>query len=318
MLLNFDAMKKLFVLASASLFMFAVASAQKFDPHFGLGVGVGTTGIAIDASGTFNNYLGARIGVDIVPKIKLSTELDLGTEGSNRKISELTNEINDLNVQLANAGMEQVDLSQFPNGNLPNQMDVKAKLDNTTYHFLVDVYPFGGKSSFHVTAGAYYGPSEIISVYNSEDGFLRPITAYNEAIKYAQGKPTTDNVRQVVDQYGLKMIGAELGDYFITPDPAENGNVKATLEVKKFRPYVGLGFGRAVPKNRVGCQFDLGVQFWGSPKVYAPTYDKNTNTYQREQLTESKAGGDAGGVLKTISSVSVYPVLNFRLVGRIF
>ena len=121
----------------------------------------------------------------------------------------------------------------------------------------------------------------------------------------------------MVQPYNLDMIGGELGDYFLTPNPSDNGNVKAYAKVSKFRPYLGIGFGRAVPKKRIGCQFDLGVQFWGTPKVYAPTYNKTTGTYQHEQLTEDKVGSDAKGVLKTISKISVYPVLNIRLTGKI-
>lgn len=312
-------MKKLLIFASAVLFSCGIASAQRlFDPHFGVGVGVGTTGISIDASGTFNDYLGARVGVDIMPKIKIGKDIDLKTEDKNKKISELTSEINELNTKLANAGMQTVDLSQFPGGNLPNNMDIEGKLNNTTFHFLIDVYPFGALNSFHVTAGAYFGPSDIISVYNKEDGFLRPITAYNDAILYAQNRPATDDVRTVVDKYGLKMIGGELGDYFLTPNPAENGNVEAIAKVKNFRPYVGIGMGRAVPKNRIGYQLDLGVQFWGKPEIYVPTYDKVNGTYQNEKIDADRAGEDAGKVLKTISKVSVYPVLNFRIVGKIF
>ena len=114
------------------------------------------------------------------------------------------------------------------------------------------------------------------------------------------------------------MIGAKIGKYFFTPDPADKGNVEANIKVKGFRPYVGLGFGRAVPKKRIGCQFDLGVQFWGKPEIYIPTYNKTAGTYQYEKIDGDKAGDDAGKVLKTISKISVYPVLNFRLVGRIF
>lgn len=40
------------------------------------------------------------------------------------------------------------------------------------------------------------------------------------------------------------------------------------LKVSNFRPYVGLGFGRAVPKKRLGVMFELGVQFHGKPDVY--------------------------------------------------
>lgn len=286
------------------------ASAQV---HFGIGAGAGTTGIALDASFTLGKYVGVRGGVDIMPQFKVSKDIDLKTEDANKKVSQLTNEINQLNQQLVQYNLEPVDLSQYPGGNLPEKMEIEGKLKNTTGHVLIDLYPGGG--SFHFTVGAYFGPDEIISVYNKEEGFMKPITTYNEAIANAALYP---NVQQVVNQYNLKMIGGELGDYFVTPDPAEKGDVKAYAKVKGFRPYVGLGFGRAVPKKRIGCQFDLGVQFWGSPEIYVPTYDKAAKTYQYEKIEGDKAGDDAGKVLKTVSKISVYPVLNFRLVGRIF
>lgn len=296
---------------------FAQDNEDKWYPTtLGVGVGVGTTGIVIDASTTINRYFGIRFGVDIMPKFKYKTDIDLKTEDANKQVSQLTNEINDLNTELAKYGQPQIDLSQFPGGNLPNKLDVEGKLTNTTWHFLIDVYPFKS-SSFHATVGAYFGPTEVVSVYNTEEGFLKPINAYNNAIIYALDQPTGNTVRTVVEKYGLNMIGAELGDYFITPNPADNGNVEASIEVNSFRPYLGVGFGRAVPKGRIGCQFDLGVQFWGTPKVYAPTYDKVAHKFQREELKESLVGGDAGGTIKTISKISVYPVLNFRLVGRI-
>ena len=310
-------MKKLLIACSVMLLSLG-ASAQV---HFGIGAGAGTTGIALDASLMVGKYVGIRGGVDIMPQIKVNKDIDLKTEDANKKVSQLTNEIKELNTKLAQYGLEQVDLSQYPGGNLPNNMEIQGKLKNTTGHVLIDLYP--GGHSFHFTVGAYFGPEEIIDVYNKEDGFMKPITAYNDAIIYAQSQTPSNsvvpqNVRDVVDKYGLKMIGGELGDYFVTPNPAENGDVRAYAKVKSFRPYVGLGFGRAVPKKRIGCQFDLGVQFWGKPEIYVPTYNKTTGTYQCEKIDGDKAGDDAGKVLKTVSKVSVYPVLNFRLVGRIF
>jgi len=308
-------MKKLLTLCGLVLLSLG-ASAQMFEPHVGIGVGVGTTGIAIDAGITLNDYLGVRGGVDIMPKFKVNKDIDLKTEDANKKVSQLTNEINQLNAKLESAGMQTVDLNQYPGGNLPNKLEVQGKLDNTLGHILIDIHPF--KTSFHLTLGAYFGKDEIIDVYNKESGFLKPINAYNNAIIYANSPSADPGVKQVVNQYNLKMIGGELGDYFVTPNPAENGDVRAYAKVKSFRPYVGLGFGRAVPKKRIGCQFDLGVQFWGKPEIYVPTYDKAAKTYQYEKIDGDKAGEDAGKVLKTISKVSVYPVLNFRLVGRIF
>ena len=310
-------MKKLLIACSVMLLSLG-ASAQV---HFGIGAGAGTTGISLDASLMVGKYVGIRGGVDIMPQIKVNKDIDLKTEDANKKVSQLTNEIKELNTKLAQYGLEQVDLSQYPGGNLPNNMEIQGKLKNTTGHVLIDLYP--GGHSFHFTVGAYFGPEEIIDVYNKEDGFMKPITAYNDAIIYAQSQTPSNslvpqNVRDVVDKYGLKMIGGELGDYFVTPNPADKGNVNAYAKVKSFRPYVGLGFGRAVPKGRIGCQFDLGVQFWGKPEIYVPTYSKTTGTYQCEKIDGDKAGDDAGKVLKTVSKVSVYPVLNFRLVGRIF
>lgn len=308
-------MKKLLTLCGLVLLSLG-ASAQMFEPHVGIGVGVGTTGIAIDAGITLNDYLGVRGGVDIMPKFKVNKDIDLKTEDANKKVSQLTTEITELNKKLEAAGMQQVDLNQYPGGNLPNKLEVQGKLDNTLGHILIDIHPF--KTSFHLTVGAYFGKDEIIDVYNKESGFLKPINAYNEAIINANSPSADPGVKQVVNQNNLKMIGGELGDYFVTPNPAENGDVRAYAKVKSFRPYVGLGFGRAVPKKRIGCQFDLGVQFWGKPEIYVPTYDKAAGTYQYEKIDGDKAGEDAGKVLKTISKVSVYPVLNFRLVGRIF
>lgn len=308
-------MKKLLTFCGLVLLSLG-ASAQMFEPHVGIGVGVGTTGIAIDAGITLNDYLGVRGGVDIMPKFKINKDIDLKTEDANKKVSQLTTEINQLNAKLEAAGMQTVDLNQYPGGNLPNKLEVQGKLDNTLGHILIDIHPF--KTSFHLTLGAYFGKDEIIDVYNKESGFLKPINAYNEAIINANSPSADPGVKQVVNDYNLKMIGGELGDYFVTPNPAENGDVRAYAKVKSFRPYVGLGFGRAVPKKRIGCQFDLGVQFWGKPEIYVPTYDKAAKTYQYEKIDGDKAGEDAGKVLKTISKVSVYPVLNFRLVGRIF
>ncbi len=340
-------MKKLFVVCGM-LLLGSGAFAQLGDFRIGAGVGVGTTGIDIDVSATYGNYLGARFGVDIMPNFKVKTNIDLGLDPSvtsNVNINNLKQYVygaggsydspaaGSLNAALVAAGKQKVDLRMFPNEQIPNKVDVEGKWTNTTWHLLFDIYPFGAASSFHATVGAYFGPKKIVSVYNQQNGFLSPLVQYNNAFVYAQsqtpsGSPTPMNIRDVVDAYGLRMIGAELGDYFITPDPDHAGNVEATIEVGGFRPYLGIGFGRAVPKGRIGFQFDLGVQFWGGPKVYAPAAVKNADgTFQKDpngnlkvetvELKKESVSGDAGGAIKTISKISVYPVLNFRLTGRI-
>jgi hypothetical protein len=224
------------------------------------------------------------------------------------QLTEKANQINAAYKAMHPGAGDVIDMSNpIFNNKLPEKMDVEGKLKNTTGHLLVDLYPGGG--SFHFTLGAYFGPDEVVQVYNKEDGFLSPITQWNEAVR----NPDPSYAAYIA---GQEMIGAKIGKYFFTPDPADKGNVEANIKVKGFRPYLGLGFGRAVPKKRIGCQFDLGVQFWGKPEIIAPTYENGV--YKKQTIEEGDVEGDGGAAIKTVSKIAVYPVLNFRLVGRIF
>ena len=265
-------MKKLFMVCGFALMGFSAVSAQSeqfygVGNRIGIGVGVGTTGVSIEAATCLTPYVGVRAGVNIVPNFKLSTDLDVGEYDA---------------TPLKQIG--------FNEEEIPQSVEVEGKLSMTTGHVLFDIHPF--KTGFRITAGAYFGGSKIVSVYNKEDGSLMSIYKANQ-----------------LKELENKQIGVELGDYMLTPDDA--GNVEATLEVSGFRPYLGIGFGHAVPKKRIGVQFDAGVQFWGSPKVYLD------GEGERHQLTEADTNGEDGGAIKTLSKITVYPCINLRLVGRI-
>lgn len=240
--------------------------------HLGLGVGVGTTGISIEAGTTITPWVQLRAGADIMPNIKINTSLDL----------------------------EHFDVAAYDNYPVPsiNEIDVQGKLTNTLGHFMFDVFPVTKLSSFHISVGGYFGGDKIISAYNtSGQEELKDVYLYNHRLAPYDQVPASQG-----------KIGAALGNYFIEPDA--KGNLEASIRVWKFRPYVGLGFGRIVPNSRINCLFDLGVQFWGKPQVW--------NDTDKMQLTSEGANGDDGGVIKIISKVSVYPVLNIKLVGKIF
>lgn len=166
---------------------------------------------------------------------------------------------------------------------------IQGKLNMVNGKFLINFYPFP-LNGFHVTAGAYFGKGEIVEVYNTVPGQMSAVTAYNNS-PAGVAKP----------------IGLELGDYLLTPDA--NGNARATLNTNGFKPYLGLGYGRAVPHKRVGFKVDLGVMFWGTPDVV----DHNGVSLSKQDLDNSD-----GGAFRVISKFKVYPVLNFRLCGRIF
>ncbi|WP_288146535.1 hypothetical protein [Xylanibacter caecicola] len=228
--------------------------------HLAVGLNVGTTGIGFDVAMPICNYVQVRAGVDFMPNIKVST--DFG-----------------------------IDAPNVEGYNIPQSIEAEGKVGFTNGKLLFDVYPFRS-SSFHVTAGAYFGSSKIVKAYNKEYGVLGDLAKYNNDVE-AGLYP------------GAEKIGVELGDYLLEPD--DDGNVQASIKTASFKPYLGIGFGRAVPKKRVGFMFDLGVQFWGTPKVYC--FDK--------RLTDEDTNGGDGGIIKTISKIKVYPTMNFRICGRI-
>lgn len=284
-------MKKL--LLAIALFMgtmtaFAQGEEQKTGilSHVSVGIGLGTTGIDIEAATTITSFLQVRAGMNFVPNAKLSADIDLES-ASGKSIP------SSINVN----GYGQV--------NLPNAKDIsaEAKLNFNDFHLLADLYP-SKNSSFHITAGFYVGKADILEAYNTNrQEELKTIRDFNHLEgQFAALKPYESQVFAQTDR-----IGAKIGDNFIEPD--ENGEVRASLRVKSFKPYLGIGFGRAVPrKNRISCQFNMGVQFWGSPKIMCNGQD----------LFKSNSDKNSDDVYKAISKANIYPVISLRLNGRIF
>lgn len=185
-------------------------------------------------------------------------------------------------------------LPQVPNVQYPTEATIHAEgsFDRTTFNVKANLYPFGGGTKFFIAAGLSIGGEKIAEVNGSCDK-LREIS---------QKLPTQelkDQLRQAVT--------ANLGGYKLELD--ENYNVQGDIRCKKVRPYLGLGFGRLVPKNRIGMRFELGCQFMGKLKVY-----QNGN-----EIDINKALEDAGedDLSKFVKDLKVYPVLKFSLTGRI-
>ena len=170
---------------------------------------------------------------------------------------------------------------------IKDNADIKVKTGFTNWKFLVDIHPF--KGMFRLTAGAYFGSDVFASAENAED-FLK------------DGYKGTSGVVE--------------GDYKYMSDL--QGNVKADIKVNKFKPYVGIGVGRAVPKGRLAFNFDFGVQFWGKPSLWTNTQDDLTgnSVYTKIEKDHVKDKDFKDG-LDYASKVIVCPVISFRLTGRI-
>lgn len=160
-------------------------------------------------------------------------------------------------------------------------VDITGKFSRTTVDVKLDVYPFGNSSSFFLTGGFSFG-----------GGDLMTITGHSEELKTLAAQS--------------KDYGIEIGDYKIPVDA--NGDVNGGIKVKNFRPYVGLGFGRLIPKNRVGFRFELGAQFQGKPKVYADGTDDVLKNLDQDTDDD---------ISKFMDYLKVYPVLKLSIRTRI-
>ena len=170
-----------------------------------------------------------------------------------------------------------------PAGSYYTSVNLEGDTKRTQTYLIANIYPFK-RSSFFVAAGAYFGGGKVVGV-----------------------KGHSDELRDLLKQYPDAEGGIAIGDYTLPVE--KDGSVSGSIDVKKFRPYLGVGFGRAVPYKRVGFSFELGVQLHGTPQV------KDKNGSINDLISRSDADDDFSEI---VDKLTVYPVLKFRLSGRIF
>lgn len=214
--------------------------------HVGVGVGVGTTGISVEASTPITRWVQMRAGVAIMPGIKFHADAD--AEFAYR----------------TNAGNVYRD----------SEVELTGDLGRTQGYVIFNVYPLP-KIGLYVALGAYFGGNKLVK-----------ITGYSPELASYGGSVT-------------------IGDYVI---PANTkGEVSGGIKVNGFRPYVGIGWGKAVPSRRINFGIDLGVQIHGKPSLYTD--------YGELDLSEVT---DDDTFQKIMDKVRVYPTLTFKLGFRAY
>lgn len=151
-------------------------------------------------------------------------------------------------------------------------IDLEGSMKRTQGHILFNVYPIPGASLF-VVAGGYFGGNKLLKISGHAD-----ISQYQNA-------------------------GVLIGDWRLPVD--KDGNVNGGLKVNSFRPYLGLGFGRAVPNHLLNFGFELGVQIQGKPKVYSEDGDVDTSVLEDDNTYN-----------KIMKYLKVYPTISFKLQFR--
>lgn len=195
----------------------------------------------------------------------------------------------DLDVDVNTSSLPQVPTVTYPTS---ATIHAEGSFDRTTFNVKANLYPFGGGTKFFIAAGLSIGGEKIAEVTGSCD----------ELRKFSQSLPT-----QELKNEFRQAVSANLAGYNLQFD--ENYNVQGDIRCKKVRPYLGLGFGRLVPKNRLGMRLELGCQFMDKLKVYQNDTEIDVN----------KALEDAGedDLSKFVKDLKIYPVVKFSFTGRI-
>ncbi len=295
-------MKKLFAIAALGLFSFSAAHAQQNDKmlfnHLAVGITTGTPGlIGFDVATTCTPYLQIRAGLAIMPTFKYNTDIHVNASEYNNKIG----------TMYSTLPASKRSMMEDENGQLwqvAPDYAVQGKMSFTNGKFLIDFFPFKVTGfPFFITVGAYFGGTNIVSVYNKDDGALGIVNKANDVITEYNKVPGVTKVNP---------IAATVGEY-TNLGPDAQGNVNFDVKVNGFKPYVGIGFGRPFPrKKRIGFSAEIGCMFWKTPTV---TFTGN-DTFDIDRVKAGKE--NVGKAIDIVSKFSVWPCINFRLTGKIF
>ena len=149
----------------------------------------------------------------------------------------------------------------YRSSSFPNTVDIKEKLLRIEGKVLVDFYPKRG-SWFYFTAGAYIGNMDQWHM----KGGIDPI--------YAKAVSVVNDYLPEDDKMRLLSINPSF-NYYSEAEVGSDGKVDYSYRVLPVKPYVGIGFGRMLPKRKLGCHFDLGVLYRGRWRVYGDGYHRD-------------------------------------------
>ncbi len=89
--------------------------------------------------------------------------------------------------------------------------------------------------------------------------------------------------------------------------PEEVGSFKFGLDYSKgITPFVGIGFGRAVPKKRIGFGFELGTYYLKEPKVSLTGTERLSSMNEQEENVQAN-----------MNDWRYWPMINLRLAVRV-
>ena len=292
--------KKLLLIAAAALLCLS-ASAQEAFKHLSIGVEAGTAGAGVElAFPLVTNHLVLTAGYQF-PSVNFNLNTTFPT-------SELKKVVDDANNTLASAGLSDRLTNNFGSN---TNVTTDAQLNLGAVKAMLEFYP-SARSNFHITAGLFFGVEDFLSAdMYTEKSFWTSIKGVESEIGALKQKYSDIPEVQKIDGNLTGQLKANVnGKTYQLKEKDGCGYLNAGLEIAKVRPYVGLGFGRSIPKTHFGFQFDMGVWFHGTPSL------SSTNEVAFDSGAQTIS--DLDEAIAQISKFTVYPSVALRLIYRIF
>ena len=154
-------------------------------------------------------------------------------------------------------------------------------------------------------------------IYASEDVY------WDHDVKevYIDKDVESDTYNEVVEKYihhkgDLKVAKGDVihkkGDPYLI-EPNEEGMVKVQAKIKRFKPYLGFGYGGPISKDhKTSISFDAGLMFWGgTPNVIVHDGIDLINDVEGTQY-------QVADYVKFIKKFKCFPVISLRITQRLF
>ncbi|MCR5470505.1 MAG: hypothetical protein K6F22_06135 [Prevotella sp.] len=310
--------------------------------HLDLSLNAGTTGVGFELASPISDAFRLRAGFDIMPRLQKNLHFEVSSFDDNGNV---------ISSQFSNLSARLKELTGYE---VKDYVDMEAKPTFSNFKLLVDFFPFKKNKfwkNFYVTAGFYWGTSELGKAINSIEGAqtLVGMEMYNHLYEKSSsdeplitvngigpdGKEVPVDVylhpwlvnrikatgrlavgigkykNDVLDENG-KVIHQAGSTYMM--EPMSDGTVRARATVNSFKPYLGFGYGGRLIKNNdtYKISVDCGVLFWGG-KPAVITHDGIDLSRDVDNIV-----GKVGDYVDIIGKFPVYPVLNIRLTRKLF
>lgn len=280
-----------FLFSIAAMMLFLPLAAQEkeqsdmcFLKHLTLGGEIGTMGIGMEVATPLRPNIRLRAGIMALP---FTTVFAYDSHQDLLKLVSAKGNSYDYMVARDERIMKALLKGWLPyrSSSFPNTVELKEKLLRIEGKVLVDFYPKKG-SWFYFTVGAYIGNMDQWHMKGEIDPvYAKAVSVVNDYL------PEDDKMRL--------LSCSSSPNYYSEVEVGSDGKIDYSYRVLPVKPYVGIGFGRMLPKRKLGCHFDLGVLYRGRWRVHS-------DGYHRDDFDPF------------FNWTSIYCVASLRLTGRLF